>query len=169
MNVSFVGLGKLGLPLACCLAQSGNKILGVDKNEYVLDTLSRGELPFYEPGLNNIFPHINFLGFTDSYQRAVDETDVTIILVNTQLGDNGYSSEFVEDVLTDLALNLRKSKKEKHTIILSSTVLPGTIKKLIKLVEKISKRKYGEGFGFAYVPDFVKLGNVIHDFKNPEL
>jgi UDPglucose 6-dehydrogenase len=168
MNVSFVGLGKLGLPLACCLAQSGNKILGVDKNEYVLDTLSRGELPFYEPGLNNIFPHINFLGFTDSYQRAVDETDVTIILVNTQLGDNGYSSEFVEDVLTDLALNLRKSKKEKHTIILSSTVLPGTIKKLIKLVEKISKRKYGEGFGFAYVPDFVKLGNVIHDFKNPE-
>jgi len=168
MNVSFVGLGKLGLPLACCLAQSGNKILGVDKNEYVLDTLSRGELPFYEPGLNKIFPHVNFLGFTDSYQRAVDETDVTIILVNTQLGDNGYSSEFVEDVLTDLALNLRKSKKEKHTIILSSTVLPGTIKKLIKLFEKISKRKYGEGFGFAYVPDFVKLGNVIHDFKNPE-
>lgn len=168
MNVSFVGLGKLGLPLACCLAQSGNKILGVDKNEYVLDTLSRGELPFYEPGLSNIFPHVNFLGFTDSYQRAVDETEATIILVNTQLGDNGYSSEFVEDVLTDLALNLRKSKKEKHTIILSSTVLPGTIKKLIKLVEKISKRKYGEGFGFSYVPDFVKLGSVIHDFKNPE-
>ena len=40
MNVSFIGLGKLGLPLACCLAQAGNKILGVDKNEYVLDKLS---------------------------------------------------------------------------------------------------------------------------------
>ena len=168
MNVSFVGLGKLGLPLACCLAQSGNKILGVDKNEYVLDTLNMGELPFYEPGLSNIFPHVNFIGFTDSYQRAIDETDATIILVNTQLGDNGYSSEFVEDVLTDLSLNLKKSNKEKHTIILSSTVLPGTIKKLIKLVEKISGRKYGEGFGFSYVPDFVKLGSVIYDFKNPE-
>jgi len=168
MNVSFVGLGKLGLPLACCLAQSGNKILGVDKNEYVLDILNRGELPFYEPGLSNIFPHVNFIGFTDSYQRAIDETDVTIILVNTQLGDNGYSSEFVEDVLADLSLNLKKSNKEKHTIILSSTVLPGTIKKLIKLVEKISGRKYGEGFGFSYVPDFVKLGSVIYDFKNPE-
>ena len=168
MNVSFVGLGKLGLPLACCLAQSGNKILGVDKNEYVLDILNKGELPFYEPGLSNIFPHVNFIGFTDSYQRAIDETDVTIILVNTQLGDNGYSSEFVEDVLTDLSLNLKKSNKEKHTIILSSTVLPGTIKKLIKLVEKISGRKYGEGFGFSYVPDFVKLGSVIYDFKNPE-
>lgn len=168
MNVSFVGLGKLGLPLSCCLAKSGNKILGVDKNEYVLDLLNDGKLPFFEPGLDDIFPHVNFLGFTDSYKRAVDETDATIVLVNTQLGDNGYSSEFVEDVLTDLALNLRKSDKENHTIILSSTVLPGTIEKLIKLVEKVSKRKYGEGFGFAYVPDFVKLGNVINDFKNPE-
>jgi UDPglucose 6-dehydrogenase len=168
MNISFVGLGKLGLPLACCLAQSGNRVLGVDKNEYVLDTLSQGKLPFYEPGLDKIFPHVNFIGFTDSYQRAIDETDATIILVNTQLGDNGYSSEFVEDALTDLAMNLRKSAKERHLIVLSSTVLPGTIKKLIKLVEKISKRKYGEGFGFSYVPDFVKLGNVIEDFRNPE-
>jgi UDPglucose 6-dehydrogenase len=168
MNVSFVGLGKLGLPLACCLARSGNKILGVDKSEYVLGKLNNGELPFYEPGLDEMFPHVNFTDFTDSYKRAVDETEATIILVNTQLGDNGYSSDFVESALTDLALNLKKSDKEHHTIILSSTVLPGTIKKLIKLVEKVSKRKYGEGFGFAYVPDFVKLGNVINDFKNPE-
>ena len=51
MNVSFIGLGKLGLPLACCLAGSGNKILGVDKNEYILDMLNNQELPFYEPGL----------------------------------------------------------------------------------------------------------------------
>lgn len=168
MNISFVGLGKLGLPLACCLARSGNKVLGVDKNEYILDKLNNQELPFYEPGLSEIFPHVNFTGFTDSYQRAVDETDATIILVNTQLGDNGYSSEFVESALTDLALNLKKSSKQYHLIVLSSTVLPGTIKKIIKLIEKISKRTYGEGFGFSYVPDFVKLGNVIEDFKNPE-
>tara|TARA_R100001460_G_scaffold88988_1_gene130516 strand:- start:1184 stop:2443 length:1260 start_codon:yes stop_codon:yes gene_type:complete len=167
-NVSFVGLGKLGLPLACCLAKSGIRILGVDKNEYVLDKLNNKELPFYEPGLSDIFPHTNFIGFTESYRRAVDETDATIILVNTQLGDSGYSSEFVESALTDLAVNLKKSDKPYHTIILSSTVLPGTIVKLIKLVEKISGRKFEEDFGFAYVPDFVKLGSVVHDFLNPE-
>jgi UDPglucose 6-dehydrogenase len=168
MKISFVGLGKLGLPLACCLAKSGNKVLGVDKNEFILDKLNNKEVPFYEPGLSDIFPHVNFIGFTDSYQRAVDETDATIILVNTQLGDNGYSSEFVESALTDLAMNLRKSTKDYHLIVLSSTVLPGTIKNLIKHVEKISKRIHGEGFGFSYVPDFVKLGSVIKDFKNPE-
>ena len=40
MNISFIGLGKLGLPLACCLARSGNQILGVDKNEYILEQLN---------------------------------------------------------------------------------------------------------------------------------
>tara|TARA_Y100000015_G_scaffold18310_2_gene17708 strand:+ start:1914 stop:3152 length:1239 start_codon:yes stop_codon:yes gene_type:complete len=168
MNVSFIGLGKLGLPLACCLAESGNKILGVDKNEYVLDKLNHQELPFYEPGLESIFPHSNFIGFTDSYSRAVEETDASIILVNTQLGDSGYSDEFVESALTDLAVNLKRSDKEYHLIVLSSTVLPGSIARLIHLVEKISGRKYKEGFGFSYVPDFVRLGNVIYDFKNPE-
>ena len=168
MNVSFIGLGKLGLPLACCLAGSGNKILGVDKNEYILDMLNNQELPFYEPGLTDIFPHDNFIGFTDSYKRAVEETDATIILVNTQLGDTGYSAEFVESALTDLAVNLKRSTKEYHLIILSSTVLPGTIQKLIHLVEKISGKKYQEDFGFSYVPDFVRLGKVIYDFKNPE-
>lgn len=75
MNVSFIGLGKLGLPLACCLAKSGNKILGVDKNEYILEKLNNQELPFYEPGLSDIFPHVNFIGFTDSYSRAIEETE----------------------------------------------------------------------------------------------
>jgi UDPglucose 6-dehydrogenase len=168
MNVSFIGLGKLGLPLACCLAESGNKILGVDKNEYVLDKLNHQELPFYEPGLESIFPHPNFIGFTDSYSRAVEETDASIILVNTQLGDSGYSDEFVESALTDLAVNLKRSDKDYHLIVLSSTVLPGSITRLIHLVEKISGRKYKEGFGFSYVPDFVRLGAVIEDFKNPE-
>ena len=168
MNVSFIGLGKLGLPLACCLAECGNKILGVDKNEYVLDKLNHQELPFYEPGLDDIFPHSNFIGFTDSYKRAVEETDASIILVNTQLGDSGYSDEFVESALTDLAVNLKRSDKDYHLIVLSSTVLPGSIARLIHLVEKISGRKYQESFGFSYVPDFVRLGNVIYDFKNPE-
>ena len=168
MNISFIGLGKLGLPLACCLSRSGNRILGVEKNEYVLEQLNDNKLPFYEPKLEELFPHHNFIGFTDSYKRAVDETEASIILVNTQLGDTGYSSEFVEAVLVDLSVNLKKSDKDYHLIVLSSTVIPGTIKKLINLVEKISGRKYGEGFGFSYVPDFVRLGNVIHDFKNPE-
>jgi len=168
MNVSFIGLGKLGLPLACCLAESGNKVLGIDKNQYFIEKLNNNETPFYEPGLSDIFPHSNFIGFTDSYERIFSETDATIILVNTQSEDGGYSSAIVEKVLEEFSENLKNSDTEYHLVVLSSTVLPGTIKNLITLIESISGRKYGEGFGFSYVPDFVRLGNVINDFKNPE-
>jgi nucleotide sugar dehydrogenase len=170
VNISFIGLGKLGLPLAGLLAKN-NKVLCIDKNEYVLSQLNEGKLPFYEPGLKELLLKVsdNIIDYTDSYKRAVRETDAAVILVNTQLGDNGYSAEFVESAITDLAINLKKSDKGYFTVILSSTVLPGTIvEELIPLFEKISGRKYGTGFGFSYVPDFVKLGSVLHDFENPE-
>jgi len=170
-NVCFIGLGKLGLPLAGILASANNRILCLDKNEHVLDCLSRNVLPFYETGLEELLEEAseNIVGYTDSYKKAIAETDSAIILVNTQLGDDGYSSEFVKSAVSDISVNLRDSNKDYYTFILSSTVLPGTIfGELIPLVEKISGRKYGEGFGFSYVPDFVKLGNVIKDFKNPE-
>ena len=169
-KVSFIGLGKLGLPLASLLAKD-NQVLCIDKNEYVLNQLSEGKLPFYEAGLKELLSETsdNIIDYTDSYKRAVEETDAAVILVNTQLGDDGYSAEFVKSAVRDLAVNLKKTSKEYFTIILSSTVLPGTIvSELIPIFEKISDRKYGHGFGFSYVPDFVKLGSVIYDFKNPE-
>lgn len=166
--ISFIGLGKLGLPLACCLANGGNQILGVDKNEYTLSLLREGRQPFYEPGLSDIFPNQNILSFTESYYEVIDKTDASIVLVNTQLGDHGYSAELVENVVRDLAINLKNSKKEYHLIIISSTVLPGTLRSLISMIEEISGRKFGKGFGLTHVPDFVKLGSVIYDFENPE-
>ena len=175
MNISFIGLGKLGLPLACCLARSGNRVLGIDKNPYFIKKLNNKELPFYEPDLDKFFihsgdvdPHPNFIGFTDSYENIFTDTDATVILVNTQSEDGGYSPAIVESVLQEFSENFKNSNKDYHLIVLSSTVLPGTIKKLISLVEKVSGKKYEKDFGFSYVPDFVKLGSVIRDFKNPE-
>jgi UDPglucose 6-dehydrogenase len=169
-KISFIGLGKLGLPLASILANN-NKVLCIDKNEYVLSQLSEGALPFYEDGLEEMLQSVsdNIIGYTDSYSRCINETEAAIILVNTQLGDYGYSAEFVKSAVVDLAINLKNSSKEYFSIILSSTVLPGTIfSELIPIVEKVSGRKYGVGFGFSYVPDFVKLGSVLDDFRNPE-
>jgi UDPglucose 6-dehydrogenase len=170
MKISFIGLGKLGLPLATCLAEVGNDIIAVDKNEYILDQLKNDKLPFYEPGLEELFTKVKykFQKFTSSYETAIKETEASIILVNTQLGDDGYAADFVEAAILDIAVNLKKINKKYHNIILSSTVLPGTIKKLISTIEKISGKKFEQDFGFAYVPDFVKLGSVIHDFKNPD-
>jgi UDPglucose 6-dehydrogenase len=141
MKISFIGLGKLGLPLATCLAEVGNDIVAVDKNEYILDQLENGKLPFYEPELEKLFTQVKhrFQKFTSSYEAAIRDTEASIILVNTQLGDDGYAADFVESAILDIAINL-----------------------------KISGKKFEQDFGFAYVPDFVKLGSVINDFKNPD-
>ena len=63
MKLSFIGLGKLGLPLASCLAESGNKVIGIDKSSYFIHKLNNNELPFFEPGLSEIFPNSNFINF----------------------------------------------------------------------------------------------------------
>jgi UDPglucose 6-dehydrogenase len=170
MKISFIGLGKLGLPLACCLASGGNQILGIDKNGYVNSKLRAGEAPFYENGLEEIlrdFRH-NFMDFSNDFDRAIKETDVSIILVNTQIGDTGYAIDFVEDVILELAHAIQNSSKPYHTIIVSSTLLPGSMQLLVEKFENVSGRKLGESFGIAYVPDFVRLGMVLKDFVNPE-
>lgn len=167
-KISFIGLGKLGLPLASCFAEAGHQIIGIDKSDYFIESLSKNKLPFFEPGLDRIFPNKNFVSFTTSYQNICEETDCTIILVNTQDEKGGYTTATIEAVITEFAELFADTKKNYHLIILSSTVLPGTIKLLINLIEKISMKKINKDFGLVYIPDFVKLGSVIEDFKNPE-
>ena len=108
-KIAFIGLGKLGLPLASVLASVDNRVLCLDKNEHILNLLSNDVLPFYEPGLDELMSEVkhNIIGYTDSYRKAVETTDAAIILVNTQLGDDGYSSDFVEAAVSDIAINLK--------------------------------------------------------------
>lgn len=169
MNISFIGLGKLGLPLACCLAESGHKIIGVDSNQQVIRELQNKRLPFYETGLQSLFDmsYDNFDCFTHDYEYAIQNSSATIILVNTQLGDKGYSTHVVDSVISQLC-DVLKKKTEYHLIILSSTVPPESCNSIVETIMRKTCKEHGKDFGFTYVPDFVKLGSVIKDFKNPE-
>lgn len=169
-KISFIGLGKLGLPLACCLATSGYKVIGLDKDLKKLELLSKKRVPFFEPELDTAFEESfeNFVDFSSDLHLSIKETDITVILLNTQVKNLGYSASTVLEVIETMADDLSKSKKDYHLFILSSTVPPGTCKKIIEIISNKTRRKLGEGFGFSYVPDFVKLGTVIKDFKNPE-
>jgi UDPglucose 6-dehydrogenase len=152
------------------MASAGHSIFGIDKSNYVIENLRNGLLPFYESDLSELFETCksNFLDFSTSFDLAIEETDVSVVLVNTQLGNTGYSSELVEEVVTELAFSLGKTDKNYHLVVISSTLLPGTMSTLVDRFQEISGRIQGIGFGFVYVPDFVKLGSVISDFMNPE-
>jgi UDPglucose 6-dehydrogenase len=170
-DISFIGLGKLGLPLATNFAIYGRKVLAIDLNEFLLEQLNKKVAPWIEPSLQeNIDRAADRITYTNSYDQVAD-SKTTIILVNTPSveRDGSFSNEYVINSLKSTCEALVKSDKTSHNFVLSSTVMPGSIQnEFIPLIEDITGWKLGKEFNFSYVPDFVAIGNVINDFRDPD-
>ena len=171
MKISFLGLGKLGLPLATNFAKNSHEVIAIDKNQTLITKLNNGEVPWVEKDLDkNLLNSKSNIEFTTTTEKVAD-TDATIILVNTPSNkkDGSFSNLYVEEVIRDVAFELKKRDKKNHLFILSSTVMPTSINdNFITLIESLNNWKVNEDFGFCYVPDFVAIGQVIHDFENPD-
>jgi UDPglucose 6-dehydrogenase len=172
-RVSVVGLGKLGLCLAACLAEGGFETLGVDIEERVVQTVGQGRAPWFEPGLDDLLAR-NVparLRTTTRHADAIEQADVTIVLVATPSNPDGsFSNRFVESALRSLAQAFGRSNKKFHSFVISSTVMPGSIEEsFIPIIEKHSGRRLHQDFSVCYDPDFVALGNVIRGFREPDL
>lgn len=171
-KVSVVGLGKLGLGFALTLADSGIETLGVDVNEEVVNQINNGNTPIIEPLYQELLEKLNGkFRATLSHKEAIEKTDITFILVATpSIGDGRFSNRYVTSALKSLAEAFGKSKKSNHLFVISSTVVPGsTDNEFIPLIEEYSGRKYKKDFDVCFDPDFVALGSVVKDFKNPDL
>jgi len=173
MNISVVGLGKLGLPLATCLAESGFTVIGIDINTNIINLLKNKISPYDEAGLQDLVEkNINKRLFpTDNHMDALTRTDITIILVATPcLSDGSYSNRYVIEALKSLSISFKESNKKNHIFVISCTVLPGSINNIfIPLIEEYSGKKLNIDFSVCYDPDFVALGNVVDDFFNPDI
>lgn len=170
--VSVVGLGKLGLGLALCMASSGIETLGVDVNERVVDNINSGKTPLVEPQYQELIDELGEkFQATQGHREAIEKTDTTFILVATpSIGDGRFSNRYIKSALKSLSEHLKDSEKENHLFVISSTVVPGSTEKtFIPIIEQYSGRKLNEGFTIAFDPDFVALGNVVKDFQNPDL
>tara|TARA_B100000315_G_scaffold253432_1_gene292210 strand:- start:204 stop:1556 length:1353 start_codon:yes stop_codon:yes gene_type:complete len=172
-KISVVGLGKLGLCLATVFAKRGFDVIGVDIREDFVTAVNKGRSPIIEPGLSELISEVGgkTLKTTMNHAEAIENSDITIILVSTPSNDDGsFSNHYVESALQSLATELAKSKKDNHSFIISSTVMPGSIESsFIPVIEEHSGRKLNVGFDVCHVPDFVALGDVINGFLKPEL
>ena len=166
-KISFVGLGKLGLPLATNFAKNGHEVLAIDKNTRLIEILNAGKEPWLEVGLlENIKQAKKNIIYTTGYD-GVGKSDLSIILVNTPSikKDGSFSNLYVEQSIQSICEQLELEGKKEHHIILSSTVMPGSINNdFIPLIKSLTKCKVS----FSYVPDFVAIGQVIKDFENPD-
>jgi UDPglucose 6-dehydrogenase len=171
MNISFIGLGKLGLPLATNFAKNGHNVIGIDLNLQLLELLNKNIAPWHEEQLqDNIINSKDNISYTNNYDEIIN-TDVTIILVNTpsNKADGSFSNLYVEQSLLEVSKRLKLANKKNHLFILSSTVMPTSINNtFIPLIENSTGWEINKDFGFAYIPDFVAIGQIIKDFENPD-
>jgi UDPglucose 6-dehydrogenase len=171
MNVSLVGLGKLGLCSAACFASKGHHVIGVDSNEGHIDALNDGQCPIDETGLAALLETgRSHLEFTADYDRAVRGTDITLIIVPTPSDSEGrFSNACIEAVLERIGPAL-KAKKAFHIVGVVSTVMPTTCERLFKpKLEGLTGKTCGQDFGLVYNPEFIALGSVIQDFLHPDM
>ena len=169
-SFSVVGLGKLGASMAAAIASRGFDVVGVDIDTRKVDAVNAGLAPIYETGLAQLIAsNRDRLSATTSYDEAVSSSDLTFVVVPTPSEEDGmFSLDVLASVFRELGRSLA-GKGTYHTIVLTSTVLPGATRYgLLPILEQESGREPGRDFGLCYSPEFIALGTVIRDFLNPD-
>jgi UDPglucose 6-dehydrogenase len=169
-RVSIIGLGKLGASMAAAFALRGFDVVGVDVNQRSVDAVNEGRAPVQETDLDRtIAENRERIRATLSHEYAILNSDISFVIVPTPSDERGaFSLQYAEWAFNEIGKALAK-KKEYHNIVLTSTVLPGSMRQaLIPTLERESGKRVGKDFGVCYSPEFIALGSIIRDFLNPD-
>ena len=164
MRICVIGTGYVGLVAGTCFAESGNDVMCVDIDEDKIERLRQGQVPIYEPGLEELIKRNveeGRLAFTTDLTTAVRHALVCFIAVGTPQGEDGASDlRYVHKVANDIATVMDGYK----VIVTKSTVPVGTHKQINEIVSKITEHP----FDVVSNPEFMKEGAAIEDFLKPD-
>ena len=170
-SVSVFGLGYVGCVTAACLADRGHQIVGVDVSPAKVDLLNSGRATIVEEGIAELVKlghESGRLRATTAVDDAVRATSISLVCVGTPSQPNGnLDLSYVERVCAQIGDALR-TKGERHTIVIRSTVFPGTTSTVAKTaLERASGKLAGRDFGLSMNPEFLREGSSIRDFTQP--
>nr|WP_298117123.1 UDP-glucose/GDP-mannose dehydrogenase family protein [uncultured Pseudomonas sp.] len=173
MRISIFGLGYVGAVCAGCLSARGHHVIGVDISPTKIALINQGKSPIVEPGLDELLHSgvdTGFLYGTTDVEAAVLASELSFIAVGTPSKRNGdLDLGYMESVCTQIGTALR-DKSDRHTVVVRSTVLPGTVKNVvIPLLEAASGKKAGIDFGVATNPEFLRESTAIKDYDFPAM
>ncbi|MDP3846844.1 MAG: UDP-glucose/GDP-mannose dehydrogenase family protein [Pseudomonas sp.] len=173
MRISIFGLGYVGAVCAGCLSSRGHQVVGVDVSASKIDMINAGKSPIVEPGLEALLKKgisTGLLRGTTDFAEAVRDTEVSFICVGTPSKKNGdLELNYIEAVCREIGQVLR-TKTERHTVVIRSTVLPGTVKNVvIPILEACSGKQAGLDFGVAVNPEFLRESTAIADYDQPPM
>jgi UDPglucose 6-dehydrogenase len=164
MNIAVVGTGYVGLVAGACFAETGNDVICVDVDERKVQALRNGQVPIFEPGLEDLVisnAKAGRLSFTTSLKDAVQASDVIFIAVGTPQDEDGSAD--LTHVLS-VAKGIGENMNTPKVVVDKSTVPVGTADRVKREIEKVSK------FPVDVVsnPEFLKEGAAIDDFLRPD-
>jgi len=165
MHIGIIGTGYVGLVTGACFAEFGLFVTCVDKDEKKINSLKKGIVPFYEPGLDELVKRNikqERLRFTTKIAKAVESSLVIVIAVGTpRRGDGSADMKYVEEVARKIAKHMDGYK----VIVTKSTVPVGTGKKIREIISNNLKKQ--TDFDIVSNPEFLREGAAIEDFMRP--
>ena len=171
MKIGIVGLGFVGLSLAAVLGSKGFSVIGSDIDKSKILKIRSGKTPFYEPNLEKTIKNALKQDFklTSELSTIVNQCKLVFITVGTPQGKNGaINLTMVEKIMQKIGMLLKNSKNDP-SIILKSTVIPGTTKKMLSILERKSGKICGEDFGLIVNPEFLRESQAIKDTIDPHV
>jgi UDPglucose 6-dehydrogenase len=164
MKIAVVGSGYVGLVVGACLAENGNTVICVDKDQSKVAMLKAGRMPIYEPGLEELVrrnDHEERLTFTTDLPSAVRASDFVFIAVGTPQGEDGSAD--LQHVLS-VARDIGRSMNKYTVVVDKSTVPVGTAMR----VRNTIAAETTQPFSVVSNPEFLKQGAAIEDFMKPD-
>jgi GDP-mannose 6-dehydrogenase len=171
MKISIFGIGYVGCVSAACFAHAGHDVTGVDVNPTKVDIINSGKSPIVEPQMNELIHdavRAGKLRATTDSMEAVRASDISLVCVGTPSKPNGsldlgHVARVCEEIGAALA-----TKDTHHTIVIRSTMLPGSIETVAQpALEKTSHKQAGKDFGVCVNPEFLREGTSVKDFYAP--
>jgi len=168
LKIGVIGLGYVGLSYALVFAYKGYSVVGVDVDEYKVNMLKNKKPVFYEKGVEDLLNEtIDKTLIVSTDYKLLEDADLIFICVNAPTLENGLQDTTqLENALRNLA-EIVKSRSKKRVIVIKSTVLPGTTRRLAKYFQELTGLKIPGEIDFAYNPEFLREGMAIHDVLYP--
>lgn len=172
MKISIFGLGYVGCVMMGCLADMGHQVIGIDKSKIKVDLINSGKPTIVEKDIDKMIAKYKTEGMIEAtidVNYAVNSSDISIICVGTPALEGGrLNLEYIFNCAQEIGSAL-KTKNDFHTIVIRSTVMPGTNQKVEEIISSESGKIINKDFGVVSNPEFLREGSAVEDFYNPPL
>lgn len=170
MKVSVVGVGYVGLTTSLFLASRGFDIIAIDVDSSKIAKLSDGISPIHEPGVDKLLKRcvkMEKIRFTSEYS-LLPQTEITMVCVGTPPREDGMlEMRYMEQSMRDIGGAI-KGKKARHTVVVRSTVMPGSTQgRLREILERSSGKEVPNEVGLVFNPEFLREGMALKDTERP--